>query len=59
VLQHPALSSGQAEEVSQDLLGNSPDAKSFAKRKLVLMEYMQKVKDAEFTIVPQLAASGR
>jgi len=58
VQQHPALSSGQAEEVSQDLLGNSPDAKSFAKRKLVLMEYMQKVKETEFNIEPQPIASG-
>lgn len=40
------------EGVSEDLLGNSPDAKRFAKRKLVLMEYMQKVKDTEFHIEP-------
>ena len=35
-------------KVSEDLCGNSPDAKSFAKRKLVLMEYMKKMKETDF-----------
>ena len=41
-----------AQLISADLLGQSPDIKKFSKRKMSILNYMDRMKDEEFTIEP-------
>lgn len=55
---HPALmKEDPAQMISSDLLGQSPDIKKFSKRKMSILNYMDKMKEDEFTIEPQFLGS--
>ena len=52
---HPALVPEMAERVGEDLLGISPDITRLARRKKIVMNYMDKLREAfaeKFSIKP-------